>query len=74
MSELRGCNIEQSKYFQIGVSQDLMHIFQSGLHHEKVHILFLKQGITALGHQIPRLVTIVEVLECICYYFFHSPI
>ena len=30
---------------------------QNGFHHEKGHILFLKLGISTLGHQIPRLVT-----------------
>ena len=34
-----------------------MYAFQNGFYHEKGHILFLKLGISALGHHIPRLVT-----------------
>ena len=29
-----------------------MYAFQNGFHHEKVHILILNLGISALGHQI----------------------
>ena len=60
MSELRGCNLEQSKYFQIGISHYLMYAFQNGFHHYKGHILFLELGISALGHQILRLVTLFQ--------------
>ena len=57
LSEIRWCNLERSKYFEIGISQDKIYSFQNGFHHEKGHILFLKLGISALGHQMPRLVT-----------------
>ena len=53
----KGCYLERSKYFEIGISQDKIYSFQNGFHHEKGHILFLKLGISALGHQMPRLVT-----------------
>ena len=33
MSDLRGCNLERSKYFKIGISQDQMYAFQNGFHH-----------------------------------------
>ena len=36
--------------------------FQNGFHHEKCHNLFLKLGISTLGHQIQRLATIL--LKC----------
>ena len=35
-----------------------MYAFQNDFHHEKGHILFLNSGISALGHQMPRLVVI----------------
>ena len=60
LSELKGCNLEWRKSFQKDISQDLMCALQNGFHHEKGHILFLKLGISALGHQIPRLVTIMH--------------
>ena len=41
MSELMGYNHERSKYFEKVISQELMHAFQNGLHHNKGHILFL---------------------------------
>ena len=58
LSELRGCNLERSRYLKIGISQDLMYAFQNGFHHEKGHIRnTLELGISTLGHQIPRLIT-----------------
>ena len=38
-----------------------MYAFQNGFHPEKGHILFLEFGISALGHQMPRLVTIMYI-------------
>ena len=40
LSELRGCKLARSKYFQIGISQDLLYAFQNDFHHEKGHLLF----------------------------------
>ena len=36
-----------------------MYEFQNSFHHEKGNNLLLKLGISALGHQIPRLVTLL---------------
>ena len=38
---------------------DLMYSFQNGFHHDKGHIVLLKLGISALGHQSPILVTLI---------------
>ena len=37
-----------------------MYAFQNGFHHEKGHNPPLKLGISAPGHQFPRLVTIID--------------
>ena len=50
-------NHDQKKYFQKGISKDIMHIFQNDFHHEKGQILFLKLGNSASRNQIPHLIT-----------------
>ena len=43
-----------------------LYAFQNGFHHEKGQILFLKLGISALGHQIPFWSQITSKnLECV---------
>ena len=44
-----------------------MYSFQNGFHHEKGHSFLLKLGISALGHQISRLVTYIRLILRPCY-------
>ena len=62
--KLMGYNRERSKYFQNVISQDLMHAcISKRFSPEKMSHFLLKLDNRALGHQIPRLVTYVNLTD-----------